>query len=160
MIVANISANKGNYRVVLGRNAIGKVLAFGGGNFGREESHSFQVPNDFAEEEDIPLIEDGQIPLTVVIQLDSFPQEIGWRIDRLGIQIEEVIRIPAGIYTTPEMTIIRTIVLEKNELYYFNIYDMVGDGIEAGHGKLMSNLAIPVVNMFGLSLNDVFLGFC
>lgn len=126
---------KGNYRVVLGRNAIGKVLAYGGGDFGREESHSFQVPEDFVEEEETPLIEDGQIPLTIVIQLDNFPQEIGWRIDRLGIQIEDVIRIPAGIYTTPGITIIRTIVLEKNELYYFNIYDIIEDGIGAGYGK-------------------------
>mmetsp|Transcript_10330 Transcript_10330/g.21695 ORF Transcript_10330/g.21695 Transcript_10330/m.21695 type:complete len:94 (-) Transcript_10330:711-992(-) len=36
----------------------------------------------------------------------------------------------------PEMTVIRTIVLEKNELYYFNIYDIVGDGIGAGYVRL------------------------
>lgn len=120
---------------MLGRNAVGQVLAYGGGNFGHEESHSFLVPKDFVEDEENTLIGDGQIPLTIVIQLDSFPEEIGWRIDRLGIQIDEVIRIPAGIYTTPERTIIRTIVLESNELYYFNIYDIIEDGIEAGYGR-------------------------
>ena len=119
---------------MLGRNAVGKVLAYGGGNFGRKKTHSFEVPADFVEEEEEPLIGDDQIPLTVVIQLDGYPREVGWRIDRLGIQVEDVIRIPAGIYTVPEMTVIRTIVLEKNELYYFNIYDIVGDGIGAGYG--------------------------
>ncbi len=133
----NDCLNKGNFRVVLGRNTIGKVLAFGGGDFGHEESHSFLVPEDFVEEEDIALVEDGQILLTVVIQLDSFPEEIGWRIDRLGIQIDEVIRIPAGIYTVPEATIIRTIILEKEELYYFSMYDIIEDGIAAGYGKGM-----------------------
>lgn len=121
---------------MLGRNAIGRVLAYGGGNFGREQSHSFQVPDDFVEQEEKPLIEDGQIALTIVIQLDTYPEEIGWRIDRLGIEIEEVIRVPAGIYTIPDMTITRTIVLEKNELYYFNMYDIIEDGIEAGYVQL------------------------
>ena len=120
---------------MLGRNAVGKVIAHGEGNFGSEKSHAFQVPVDYIDEEEKALIEDGQIPLTIVIQLDSFPQEVGWRIDRLGIQVEEVIRIPAGLYTTPEMTVIRTIVLEKDELYYFNIYDIIEDGIGTGYGK-------------------------
>ena len=130
-------AAPGSFRVVLGRNAIGRVLAFGGGNFGHEESHSFLVPKNFVDEEEKPLIGDDQIVLTVVIQLDSFPEEIGWRIDRLGIQIDDVIRIPAGIYTIPDTKIIRTIVLERNELYYFNIYDIIEDGMDSGYGELL-----------------------
>jgi len=126
----------GNYRVVLGRNAVGKELVYGGGNFGSEKSHAFQVPVDYVEEEEKSLVEDGQILLTVVVQLDNFPEEIGWRVDRLAIQVEDVIRIPTGIYTTPETTIIHSMVLEKNEVYRFNIYDMIGDGIEAGYVKL------------------------
>jgi hypothetical protein len=121
----------------LGRNAAGKVLAYGGGDFGREKSHTFQVPVDFVDDEEKPpVVEDGQIYLTIVIQLDNFPQEVGWRVDRLGIQVDEVMRIPAGIYTIPEMTGIRTVVLKKDELYYFSIYDIIGDGIEAGYVKL------------------------
>ena len=122
---------------MLGRNAVGKVLAFGGGNFGPEESHSFRIPEDFQEEDDEPLLEEGQIPLIVVIQLDRYPNEIGWRIDKLGIEVEGVIRIPAGMYTTPEMTVRRTIILEKNELYYFNVYDIMEDGMGSGHGALI-----------------------
>lgn len=129
--------NQGDYRVVLGRNAAGKVLAYGGGDFGREKSHAFQVPVDFVDErEKLLVVEDGQIYLTTVIQLDSFPEEIGWRIDRLGVEVDEVMRIPAGIYTIPKMTVIRTVVLKKDELYYFSIYDIIGDGIEAGYVKL------------------------
>ena len=136
---------QGNFRVVLGRNAVGKVLAFGGGDFGREESHSFWIPEDFVEEEEKPLLEEGQIPLIVVIQLDQYPSEIGWRIDKLGIEVEGVIRIPAGMYTTPEMTVIRTIILEKNELYYFHVYDIWEDGMETGHGALRSKLHVTPV---------------
>lgn len=145
----------------MGRNSIGKVLAFGGGNFGREESHSFLVPENFVEEEEKPLIGDGQIPLTIVIQLDNFPEEVGWRIDRLGIQIDEIIRIPAGIYTVPEATIIRTIVLEKEELYYFSLYDIIEDGIEAGYGKRKTSLSCVCNGYFSMicfSLVQLFLG--
>ncbi|KAL3924346.1 MAG: hypothetical protein SGARI_006052, partial [Bacillariaceae sp.] len=98
----------GNYRVVLGREEDGDVLLSGGGDFGKERWHEFQVPADFKDKTNKPDIQEGQIPLTVAIQLDAFPQEIGWRVDRLGVEVEEVIRIPAGIYTTPGMVIART----------------------------------------------------
>jgi hypothetical protein len=125
----------GNYRVVLGRDEEGEVLLSGGGDFGSERSHDFQVPKDYPDESDSPQITAGSIPLTVVIQLDSFPQETGWRIDNLGVQVEEVIRLPAGIYTTPDLKVVRTVVLQEGELYYFNIYDINEDGIKNGNGK-------------------------
>lgn len=111
-------------------------MVSGGGDFGSERRHEFQVPNDYKEKADEPEVAEGQIPLTVVIQLDNYPQEIGWRVDRLDIQNEEVIRIPAGIYLTPEMIVVRTVILEEDELYYFNIYDTTENGIEKGKGKL------------------------
>ncbi len=90
---------------------------------------------NFNEKTDEPEIDEGQIPLTVVIQLDNFPQEVGWRIERLGIEIEEVMRLPAGIYNTPDALIVHTVVLEEKELYHFNIYDMSKNGIEGGKGE-------------------------
>ena len=69
-----------------------------------------------------------------MVQLDAYPQEIGWRLDRLGIEVEEVIRVPAGIYTIPFTKVVRTIVLEEGELYFFSIYDVLEDGIEDGSG--------------------------
>ena len=68
---------QGNYRVVLGRNAVGKVIAYGGGDFGREKFHSLRLPTDYVDDAEKPLIEDDQIALTVVIQLDGFPEETG-----------------------------------------------------------------------------------
>jgi hypothetical protein len=127
--------SQGNYRVVLGTDAGGEVLVSGGGDFGSERWHEFQVPTDLNQKPEEPKVPEGQIPLTVVIQLDGYPEEVGWRIDRLDIQNEEVIRIPAGIYLTPEMIIVRTVVLVENELYNFHIYDMSEDGIDDGKGK-------------------------
>ncbi|KAG7353653.1 peptidase S8 family protein [Nitzschia inconspicua] len=126
----------GNYRVVLGRDAKGKVLVSGGGDFGSERWHEFQVPQDFKDRPEVPDISHGQIPLTVVIQLDEYPQEIGWRIDRLDIHNEEIIRIPAGVYVTPEMIVVRTIVLQEKEVFNFKVFDMTGDGIEGGNVQL------------------------
>ena len=110
----------GNYVVMLGRNPNGEVLITGGGDFGRREQHEFDIPLDFVEpsEDDFELIiGEGQVPLTIVIQLDNYPQEgtypmvvqrqltlnfnlscasssygasVGWRVDRLGLEVEEV----------------------------------------------------------------------
>jgi hypothetical protein len=108
----------------------------GGGNFGDSESHDFLLPANFNEaSDDEPIIGEGEMPLTIVIQLDSYPQEIGWRVDRLGLEVEEIIRVPAGIYTIPQTTVVRTIVLEEGELYYFRIYDVLEDGLDGGYGK-------------------------
>jgi len=128
--------NQGSYRVVLGRNVAGEVLASGGGNFGSEQSHEIRVPVDYTpdEEAEHPPVGEGQILVTVVIQLDDFPEEVGWRIDRLGLRVEDVFRVPTGIYAIPETTVVRTIVLDKNELYSLHIYDVVGDGIQDGYG--------------------------
>jgi hypothetical protein len=133
--------------VVLGRDTDGEVLVSGGGDFGNERWHEFQVPGDFKDTSDDLDVGEGEISLTVVIQLDEYPQDTGWRIDRLDIQDEEVIRIPAGIYLTPEMIVVRTVILTENELYHFNVYDMTEDGIEGGNGKTekVSNFAPSTV---------------
>lgn len=76
----------------------------------------------------------GEIPLTVVIRLDEFPQETGWRIDRLGIEVETIERVPAGIYIVPNQIVVRTIILEEGETYFFNRVDVLGNGIQNGVG--------------------------
>jgi hypothetical protein len=111
-------------------------LLSGGGDFGSGRRHEFQVPTDLNEKPEEPEVGEGQIPLTVVIQLDGYPEEVGWRIDRLDVQDENVIRIPAGMYLTSEMIVVRTVVLEEKEVYNFNIYDMSEDGIDDGKGKI------------------------
>lgn len=122
--------------VILGRSANGEVLLSGGGDFGHSDSNEFEVPSeieDVSDEE--PIIGEGQISLTIVIQLDSYPRENGWRIDRLGLEVEEILRVPAGIYTVPQTKVTRTVVLEEGELYYFRVYDILEDGIDGGYGK-------------------------
>jgi hypothetical protein len=143
----------GNYMVILGRSPNGEVLVSGGGDFGLLQTNEFVVPAEFDEIEDEPIIEEGQISLTIVIQMDNYPQEIGWRVDRLGIEVEEVIRVPAGIYTTTQTLVVRTIVLEEGELYYFRVYDVLDDGIDNGYGmwiELLSCFVFALVSHQGL----------
>jgi hypothetical protein len=124
-----------------------------GGDFGNRISLPFDTPADFDNDvDDAPVIGEGQLPLTIVIQLDNFPTEIGWRVDRLGIEVEEVIRVPAGIYTTPLEKIVRTVVLDEGELYYFRIYDVVEDGINGGLGEWDSTIGIFDWRAFALML--------
>lgn len=133
----------GNYVVSLGSQPNGPILVSGGGSFESSLVHNFDVPVEFKEEssDDVPIIGEGQIPLTIVIQLDDNPQETGWKVERLDIEVETVIEIPAGIYKIPGATIVRTIVLEKNELYYFRIYDVTSTGIENGFVQLFLGTA-------------------
>lgn len=134
----------GNYIVSLGSRPYGEVLVSGGGGFEGPKFHEFDVPTDFKETNDddaTPTIGPEQIPLTIVLQVDQNPQEIGWKVERLDIEVETVIDIPAGIYKIPGATIVRTIVLEKNELYYFRVYDVTSNGIESGLVQLFLGTA-------------------
>jgi len=78
-----------------------------------------------------PTVSDGSvlIDVTVAIQLDKYPEEIGWRIDQLGLTVSEVVRVPAGIYRTPNVVETRTVSVLKGELFSFSIFDVVGDGM-------------------------------
>jgi hypothetical protein len=132
------SATPGNFIVSLGHSPGGMVLVSGGGNFGDTQTYDFVIPVDYADTEDpdAPIIQDGQIPLTIQIQLDSYPQEIGWGVERLGLEVEEIIRVAPGIYSVPRTLVMRTIILEQGELYNFRITDINSDGIENGFVKL------------------------
>ena len=72
------------------------------------------------------------INATVAIQFDEFPNEIGWKIDRVGRAMEEVVHMPAGIYLDLNASYEHTIPLHSGELYTFAIFDMIGDGIYEG----------------------------
>ena len=87
------------------------------------------------------------IRLFFFIHLDGYPEETSWQVDRLGLEVEEIIRVPAGIYTVPYTTVVCTIVLEEGELYYFGIYDVLADGIEGGYGT-----SFLVLFFFAMSL--------
>jgi len=75
-----------------------------------------------------------RINVTVAIQLDEYPQEVGWNIYQLGSSVIEIIRIPAGIYLTSSILVMKTVSVLKDELFSFNIFDVVGDGLCCGFG--------------------------
>jgi trypsin len=77
----------------------------------------------------------GEIEVTVAILLDEYPQDIGWRIDRIGLTVDEVFRAPVGIYNTPSVAETRTVLLEQGELYSFSIFDIFGDGLCCDYGE-------------------------
>jgi hypothetical protein len=127
--------NPGNYVVLLGRAAIGTVLASGGCNFGSVATHELNIPEEYVDpDQDELIIGEGQLALTIVIQLDSDPLENGWRVDRLGMEeVEGVVRVPPGVYKIPRAKIIRTIAVDEGELYSFSVSDLGNNGIEEGY---------------------------
>ena len=134
------NSTPGNYVLLLGRATSGTVLAVGGGDFGQKAIHEVEIPTDFDYQDDDkkPVVGEGQILLTIVMQLDTKPTETGWIIDRLGIEEEEtVVRVPPGVYKTPLTKVIRTLVVCENELYSFRVSDLGGDGIKDGYGMLL-----------------------
>jgi trypsin len=132
----------GNYLVSLGSRPNGDILVSGGGSFDTTLTHEFDVPIYFEEETtDVFDMGPNQIPLTIVMQLDSYPHEIGWKVERLGIEVESIIDVPAGVYRIPDARIVRTLILEKGELYYFRCYDISSDGIDNGFVKLFLGTA-------------------
>jgi hypothetical protein len=130
----------GHYVVYLGRGTSGTLLISGSGNFGSSQAQDFIVPSDFQDdtdsEDDGPVLEDGQTLLTIQIKLDSYPTETSWKVDRLGIEVEEVINIRPGTYSELGMLVTRTLVIREKELYYFRLLDMQEDGIMNGFVKL------------------------
>ena len=89
-----------------------------------------------------PTASGESIEVTVAIQLDLYPQEIGWRIDRIGLTVDEVAHFPAGIYKNPGALEVETVLVETGGLYSFTIYDVVGDGMccESGEGAYQVSL--------------------
>jgi hypothetical protein len=126
----------GTYLVMLGRVSTGTVLASGGDKFGASQQHELNIPEDYNDPVgDGPIIGDGQIAMTVVIQLDKSPLDNGWRVDQVGgLKAEEVVRVPPGVYRTPLAKIVRTIALDEDELYSFSVTDLGNNGIEDGYG--------------------------
>eukprot|EP00529_Nitzschia_sp_RCC80_P007807 CAMPEP_0113509608 /NCGR_PEP_ID=MMETSP0014_2-20120614/37671_1 /TAXON_ID=2857 /ORGANISM="Nitzschia sp." /LENGTH=1244 /DNA_ID=CAMNT_0000405459 /DNA_START=1 /DNA_END=3732 /DNA_ORIENTATION=- /assembly_acc=CAM_ASM_000159 len=125
----------GNYRLeITGGDNEGVVLLSGGGNFGASRQHEFELPADVVDglesneinSETSDLLENGKVSLTVVIYLDNTPQDVGWVIEHLGTQQKDVIHVVPGVYKTPDVKIIRTVPLTRDELFLFRLY-VIGD---------------------------------
>jgi len=109
-----------------------QVFASGGGNFGPEASFDFSIPAN-ANTGGIPsIIGDGTIPLTVSLLFDEFPQEVGWHVDRIGIENTTVYTFPPGTYRTPNSRAIQTVMLQDKQIYSFRITDFERDGMPGG----------------------------
>ena len=128
----------GNYVLLLGKATSGEVLASGGGNFGYKAMHEFEIPitYDLPDEDEI-VAGEGEILVTLVLQLDKRPTETGWQMDRIGIEAEEIVaRVPPGVYKTPLAKVVRTFVICENDLYSFRVSDLGNDGIQNGYVQL------------------------
>lgn len=142
----------GTYLVILGRVATGTVLASGGDKFGASQQYELKIPIDYADPVvDGPIIAEGQIAMTIVLQLDGTPLDNGWRVDQVGgLEAEEVVRVPPGVYRTPLAKVVRTIALDEDELYSFSVTDLGNNGIEDGYGMSarLSSSSYHVKNLY------------
>ncbi|KAL3929865.1 MAG: hypothetical protein SGBAC_012022 [Bacillariaceae sp.] len=109
-----------------------QVFASGGGNYGQEATYDFTIPADADSGAVDPIIGDGTIPLTVSLLFDDFPEEVGWQVDRIGIDATTVYSFPPGSYRTPNGRAIQTVMLQDNQIYRFKIYDFQRDGMPGG----------------------------
>lgn len=69
------------------------------------------------------------ITVTVQIQMDSYPKDIGWRLELIGDTIEIVAQRTPGVYTTPNELVEESLSLQEGEIYAFIIFDISSDGL-------------------------------
>ena len=103
----------------------------------------------------ITTAEEGFIGATIEIQMDDFPQEIGFKVDLLGFTMENVIRRQAGIYTKAGEVVSERIFLEEGELYSFTIFDVRGDGFCCLYGNGNFRLTLDGGNTIVSSSGDI-----
>lgn len=110
----------------------GQVLVAGDGKYFNGEDKAFHIP-EFIGDVEVP---EGKILLTVQIMLDDYPQDSGFRVEKLLLSAEEVASIQAGIFLVPFQTVVRTYFLDEGELHNFHMVDVFGDGINQGFVRL------------------------
>lgn len=88
---------------------------------------------------EIFLAEDVNSPVTVVIKLDSYPEQTSWEVTNSA----GTVLYSGGNYTSPNVFITESLDLTDIDCYSFKIYDSNGDGL-AGTGiyKLMYGTTI------------------
>jgi len=125
----------------------GTILASGGDRFGSELSRSFFIPLDAPKDDGNDngevTIEEGQTPLTVVIKLDDFPNEISWQVNRIGVDNETIFSVNRGTYRNPGETIVQTLALDEREIYNFKVTDAERDGIKDGFVQVLLGTTVP-----------------
>lgn len=69
------------------------------------------------------------------IQMDKYPEEIGWRMERIGVKLEVIESRVPGVYKQENILVEEKIILEEGELYSFVVFDIYKDGICCGFGS-------------------------
>mmetsp|Transcript_560 Transcript_560/g.635 ORF Transcript_560/g.635 Transcript_560/m.635 type:complete len:667 (+) Transcript_560:1-2001(+) len=82
-----------------------------------------------------PVDENAKFPVTIRIAFDDYPEELGWRLRRIGSNPALIQEVQSGTYKTPGSTIVETVMVREGGLYSFDIYDLVGDGTCCKHGS-------------------------
>lgn len=136
-----------------------QVFASGGGNYGQEATYDFTIPADADRGAVDPIIGDGTIPLTVSLLFDDFPEEVGWQVDRIGIDATTVYNFPPGSYRAPNGRAIQTVMLQDNQIYRFKIYDFQRDGMPGGTSEycLLRGYLLLVQNAGSWNLSNILL---
>jgi len=96
---------------------------------------------DCPDKEEEPSPSENEISATLRIQMDDFPEEIGWRIDRIDLNSIETVAVRyIGDYNDPKMLVEETILLDRGEIYNFDIIDSYQDGIVASNSFISLTL--------------------
>ena len=83
-----------------------------------------------------------KLSATITIQMDNFPEDVGWKLDKIDFDAVEVAGRLPGIYRLPNQLVTETVALEEDVLYRFVIYDLNGDGICCQFGEGMYKVVL------------------
>ena len=78
----------------------------------------------------------GIVKLKLTLEFDSQPQEVGWAIERIGVQNELVSAMPPGsIGDQASGSVAFSVFLEKNEFYKLTVWNSgMHNRIDKGRG--------------------------
>eukprot|EP00986_Skeletonema_menzelii_P004185 scaffold1404_cov132-Skeletonema_menzelii.AAC.3 len=95
-----------------------------------------------------PTVSDGY-QMTIVLQLDEFPREIGWSITSIDSMTTYMKRVP-GYYRESKKLIVETVPLPEGSNAIFTITDDEGDGFEEGYFQIYTADGSLIVDESGV----------
>lgn len=81
---------------------------------------------------------EGDVLIAVILQLDSYPSETGWRLECAGTELKD---LPAGSFNRANDLIKENFVVKSGSECLATVFDSFGDGLSGGGYFQISSLA-------------------
>jgi len=125
----------------------GLCCSDGLGNYHIRNSNGFlHYGGKFEATDESYFVTEGDFELRITINTDRFPEEIGWRLERLDLEaVASVALVPPTFYTTQLAVIEEDLLVARNGLYRLTVDDSISDGIccQYGSGSIVVSTVSP-----------------